>query len=66
MGRVKTVAVRTLGNDLIKEFGGRFSTDFERNKKLLEEVKPIKSKRIRNILAGYISKEMQKIKQRGI
>ena len=66
MGRVKTVAVRTLGNDLIKEFGERFSTDFGRNKKILEEVKPIKSKRTRNILAGYISKEMQKIKERGI
>jgi small subunit ribosomal protein S17e len=66
MGRIKSTAVRTLGNELIKEFGDKFSIDFEKNKKILEEVKPIKSKRTRNVLAGYISKEMQKIKERGI
>jgi len=66
MGRVKSIAVRTLGDELIEKFGDRFSTDFERNKKILEEVKPIKSKRIKNILVGYISKEMQKIRKRGL
>ena len=66
MGRIKSIAIRTMGDDLIKEFADKFSTDFDKNKKILEEVKPIKSKRTRNILAGYISKEMQKIKQRGI
>ncbi len=66
MGRIKSTAVRTLGSELIKEFGDKFTVDFEKNKKILEEVRPIKSKRIRNILAGYISKEMQKIRERGI
>jgi len=66
MGRVKSVAIKTLGDDLIKEFGAKFSTDFEQNKKILEEVRPIKSKRTRNVLAGYISKEMYKIRKRGI
>ena len=66
MGRVKSIAVRTLGDELIKEFGEKFTTDFERNKKILEEVKTIKSKRTRNILVGYISKEMQKVRERGI
>lgn len=66
MGRIKSVAIRTLGSELIKEFGDKFTVDFEKNKKILEEVRPIKSKRTRNILAGYISKEMQKIRERGI
>ncbi len=66
MGRIKSTAIRNLGDELIKEFGSRFSIDFEKNKKILEEIKPIKSKRTRNILAGYISKEMQKIGKKGI
>lgn len=66
MGRVKNVAIKTLGDDLIEAHGARFTTDFDSNKKVLEEVKKIESKRIRNILAGYISKKMQKIQKSGI
>ncbi len=66
MGRIKSIAIKRLGEELIKEHGGKFSTDFEKNKKVLGEVKPIKSKRTRNILAGYITKKMQQIKSSGI
>jgi len=63
MGRIKSVAVKNLGDDLIASHGNKFTTDFDRNKKILDEVKKIKSKRTRNILAGYITKQMQKIKE---
>jgi small subunit ribosomal protein S17e len=66
MGRIKTIAVKNLGNELIKEYGSKFSTDFEKNKEALSEIKDIKSKRIRNILAGYITKKMKIIKKSGI
>ena len=66
MGRIKGVGVKVLGKELIEEFGDRFSEDFENNKKVLEEVKKIQSKRTRNILAGYIAKEMKRIKKSGI
>ncbi len=66
MGRVKSIAVKVLANELIKEHGDKFTTDFEKNKKVLNEVKKIKSKRVRNILVGYISKRMQQIKKSGI
>ncbi len=66
MGRVKPTAVKTMAKDLIKEHGGKFGTDFAKNKKVLSEVKPIESKRIRNILAGEIVNEMKKIKQSGV
>lgn len=66
MGRVKSIAVKVLADELIKEHGDRFTTNFEKNKKVLGEVKKIESKRVRNILAGYISKKMQKIKKSGI
>jgi len=66
MGRIKSTAIKTMARDLIQEHGSKFSTDFEKNKKLLSEIKPIESKRVRNILAGQIVNEMKKIKQSGV
>ena len=66
MGRIKTVPVKTLGNDLIREHSDKFTEDFDKNKDALGELKNIKSKKIRNTLAGYITKEMKKIKKSGL
>ncbi len=66
MGTVKTSAVKNLAEELIREYGDKFSEDFEHNKQVLNEVKPIKSKKIRNSLAGYIASRMQQIKKSGI
>jgi len=66
MGRIKIVAIKSLGNDLIESHGKKFSEDFDSNKKAIQEVRNIQSKKIRNIVAGYITREMRKIKQSGI
>jgi len=66
MGRIKSIAIKNLAREMIKDHGDRFSTDFERNKKIIQEIKKIDSKKIRNVLAGYISKEMERIKKSGI
>jgi len=63
MGRIKSVPVKNLGDDLMATHGKKFTTDFDKNKKILDEVKKIKSKRTRNVIAGYITKQMQKIKE---
>ncbi len=63
MGRIKSVPVKNLGDDLMATHGKKFATDFDKNKKVLDEVKKIKSKRTRNVVAGYITKQMQKIKE---
>jgi len=66
MGRIKTIAVKTLGNDLIKEHSDKFTGDFDKNKDVLGELKYIKSKKVRNTLAGYITKEMKRIEKSGL
>jgi len=66
MGRIKTTAVKTLANDLIKEHGDKFSEDFEKNKKALEDLKAISSKKVRNVLVGYITRRMKQIEKSGI
>ncbi len=63
MGRIKTTPIKVLAEELIKEHEKKFSADFEKNKKALQETKPLKSKKIRNILAGYITKKMKQTKK---
>lgn len=53
MGKIKSKTVRKTANNLIKE-DLEFSKDFEKNKRILGKEMP--SKRIRNRLAGLISR----------
>jgi len=66
VGRIKTVAIKMMGNQMIREHGKLFTDSFEKNKEVLNEIKDIKSKKIRNILAGYITKEIKRIKKSGL
>jgi small subunit ribosomal protein S17e len=60
MGNVKSIAIKTLGNDIMREHPNKLSKDFESNKKALADITEIKSKKVRNVLAGYITKKMKK------
>lgn len=51
MDRIKRLAL-----DLLKNHKERFGTDFAENKKVLEQVSIIRSKSLKNELAGYITK----------
>ena len=50
MGRIKTQQIKSAGNDLHEKFGEKFTTDFEKNKEIVEQVAEVRSKKIRNIL----------------
>ncbi len=65
MGRIKSVPVKNLGDEMIEKHGKKFTVDFDKNKKVLGEVKKIKSKKTRNVVAGYITTQMQKAKEQG-
>lgn len=65
MGRIKSIAVKNLAREMIEEHGDKFTTDFEKNKKAVSAVRKIESKKIRNTVAGYITKEMERIKKGG-
>ena len=66
MGRIKSIAIKTLADELIINRGDKFTTDFGRNKEILQGIQPIKSKKIRNVLSGYITKKMKRVKQTGV
>ena len=61
MGKIKSKQVKRSAKELIKK-GIEFSEDFERNKKILGNTLP--SKKIRNQMAGYLSKLSKEGKQK--
>lgn len=57
MGRIKTQQIKSAGNDIWDKFGKKFGKDFNKNKEAVAQVAVIHSKKIRNILAGYLTKK---------
>lgn len=48
--------MKKIARELVKRYPDRFSTDFEGNKKLLDSVATIYSPKLRNRIAGYITR----------
>lgn len=55
MGRIKTSFVKHIAKDLFEKHADKFTTDFSKNKEAIEQLIDINSKRLRNIVAGYIT-----------
>ena len=53
--------VRRISLQIVDRHPSLFTTDFERNKELLGKVVVIRSKELRNEVAGYITKLMKGI-----
>ncbi|RZB86186.1 40S ribosomal protein S17-3 [Glycine soja] len=69
MGRVRTKTVKKSSRQVIERYYSRMTLDFHTNKKVLEEVAIIPSKRLRNKIAGFsthLMKRIQKGPVRGI
>lgn len=56
MGRIKTLLVKRLAKRLIKEHGPEFTSEFGKNKALVEKYTNVASTKMRNIIAGYTSR----------
>ena len=63
MGRVRTKTVKRAARQLIEKFYPKMSFDFHYNKRVLDDVAIVPSKRIRNKIAGYASKLMKRIQK---
>lgn len=60
MGRIRTTLVKRTSKKLHEQNKGRFTADFSENKKVLGSVADIKTKRLRNLIAGYITRLAKK------
>jgi len=56
LGRVRTEMVKKIARELLQADSQRFSTDYEDNKKAVGELVDAGTKRVRNRIAGYITR----------
>jgi small subunit ribosomal protein S17e len=64
MGRIKTQQIKRATFDFVKRHRDKFTDNFEENKKIVGELGQFPSKKLRNIIAGYLTriiKEKQEI-----
>ena len=61
MGRVRPRHVKRLAKRLIEQHDeGTFSQDFDENKEALKELDVVSSKKLRNRVAGYMVRVLEK------
>jgi len=56
MGRIKTKLIKRVSHQLVREHKKEFKEDFNENKQLIAKFAEISSKKIRNIIAGYVTR----------
>ncbi|MEM4263849.1 MAG: 30S ribosomal protein S17e [Candidatus Woesearchaeota archaeon] len=60
MGRIKTQFMKRLAFELIKEHKSELKSDYDENKKLVEQFLTRPTKKVRNVVAGYVTRLMKK------
>jgi len=56
LGKVRPTFIKRTARELLEKYRDRFKPDFEHNKRVVQELTNIRSKRIRNRVAGYITR----------
>mmetsp|Transcript_173163 Transcript_173163/g.421206 ORF Transcript_173163/g.421206 Transcript_173163/m.421206 type:complete len:138 (-) Transcript_173163:66-479(-) len=64
MGRVRTKTIKRSARKIIEKYYNRLTLDFNINKRVVDEVAVVPTKRMRNKIAGYLTHLMRRI-QRG-
>jgi small subunit ribosomal protein S17e len=59
MGRIKTKMCKRLTFELLKKYKDKLSANFDENKKIVSELLIGASKKVRNTVAGYVTRLMK-------
>ena len=59
MGKVRTEMIKRISNTLVDRYERSLTTEFEPNKQFLNEIGLDVSKKLRNKIAGYITRPMK-------
>ena len=63
MGRVRTKTVKRAARQLIEKYYHKLTLDFHLNKKILDSVADVSTKRLRNKIAGFTTHLMRRIQK---
>jgi small subunit ribosomal protein S17e len=65
MGRIKTQQIKSKGNDLFAANRSSWTGDFAQNKQAVTKAATVRSKKLRNVLAGFLTRKAKRAKQLG-
>ena len=54
---IKPAYIKKLARGLIERYDEAFTTDFEHNKEVVQELTNVESKGVRNRIAGYVTRK---------
>jgi small subunit ribosomal protein S17e len=60
MGRIKTQQIKSKGDDLFALHGKEYTPNFDENKLAVNQHATVRSKKLRNVLAGYLTRKAKK------
>lgn len=60
VGTVKPAYIKNIAMELLKKYPDAFTNSFDENKKLVQEFTNVRSKTVRNRIAGYITRKINK------
>jgi small subunit ribosomal protein S17e len=60
MGRIKTTFIKRKTKELLAAHGEKFTSDFDQNKELTGKYTIVQSKKVRNVIAGYMTRLKRK------
>jgi small subunit ribosomal protein S17e len=60
MGRVRTTFIKANGEKIYQKYKDKFTKDFQHNKKSVDDLASVNSKKLRNVIAGYITNLVRK------
>lgn len=55
MGRIKTIFIKRVGRELYEANSDKFGEDYSKNKEIVKEMADFESKKLLNIVAGYVT-----------
>ncbi len=61
MGRILHGKFRRAAENILSRYSDLFTTEYKKNVKILSVVASIPSKRLRNMIAGYITRKIKKL-----
>ncbi|MCF2143609.1 MAG: 30S ribosomal protein S17e [Candidatus Heimdallarchaeota archaeon] len=62
MGKIRSDKIKRTAKELVAKYHQHLSTDFDKNKILVAKLTNVQSKRMRNRIAGYVTRIMVQIK----
>ena len=56
MGNIRPSFIKIRAIKLVEQHGGKFTADFDHNKRMVQQLTDVDSKKLRNWIAGYVTR----------